>query len=223
MKSIMKTKMLLTGLVMAAVICCTACRGNAKTNETSVDNTSTKVETYTIRNDKLFTSSDMYNASEKQVVIDHNGRPGADPVFGVDHFSHYAVLFPKQNGGLVKGFVSVSTKGIALQAEKSFFFYNSLCLEKDPMKVNLPAGIILKDGTIVPAMVKVNGKDQPYYASIERKDNDKLSYKPLRGDFAEISFTVKQMKDFCEKNKLTSKKVPFLVFEEVNQIPVNVQ
>lgn len=216
----MKAKSFLTGLVMAAVFCCIACGGNTKSEETSVDTSSTE-EIYTISNNKLTVTSDMYNSSEHQVVIDLNGRPGAEPSFGTHKFVYYAVLFPKQNGGLVKGFISITNKGIALKAEKSFFFYNVFCLEKDPMKVCLPAGIVLEDGTLLPAMVEVNGKDQPYYISIERKDNDVLSYKPLRGDIETMSFTVKQMKDYCLKEKITGDDVPFLKFNEVNKVTIN--
>ena len=145
----------------------------------------------------------LANTVNKGVVFTLKGDLGA----GKTHF--------------VKGFVNISTRGIALKVGKSFFFYNKLCLKKDPVDLYLPAAIVLKDGTILPAMVEVNGKDQPYYISIERKDNDVLSYKPLRGDIETMSFTVKQMKDYCLKEKITGDNVPFLKFNEVNKVTIN--
>ncbi len=219
----MKVKSFLTGLVMAAVLCCIACSSNANSEQPSQQETQPQQQTEVveIRDDDLFTIHDMYSYSDDRTIINHKGNLSKDVDFGTTRVSHYACLFPVEGGGFVKGFVNISTRGIALKVGKSFFFYNKLCLKKDPVDLYLPAAIVLKDGTILPAMVEVNGKDQPYYISIERKDNDVLSYKPLRGDIETMSFTVKQMKDYCLKEKITGDNVPFLKFNEVNKVTIN--
>ena len=216
----MKAKYFLTGLVMAAVLCCISCSNKTKTEEPSkTDQYLPHDEIVELVDDDVLTVLNMYRYSDARTIINHRGNLSKDDVdFGSTHISHYACLFLTEDGKFLQGFVNISTRGIALKVGKSFFFYNALCLKEHPMEVKLSSGIVLKDGTVLPAKVEVNGKDQPYYMSIERKDNDVLTYKPLRGDCAAISVSVKQMKDFCKAHKLTDNIVPFLKFDEVNKI-----
>ena len=218
----MKAKYFLTGLIVVAVMCCITCSCNKSSEQPSQQETQPQqqMQVDTLQDDDLLILIDMYSYSDERTIINHRGELSKDVDLGMTHVSHYACLFPVKGGGFVKGFINITTRGVALKVGSSFFFYNALCLKEKPTQLCLVAGIVLDDGTILPAKVEVNGKDQPYYITIKRKDTDVLTYKSLRGNFDPMSFTVKQMKDYCKAEKITGDNVPFLIFSEVNTVTI---
>lgn len=212
----MKTKIFLAGLVMAAAALCISCSDSReqklKKIAKELDKLEEEIKNTPVPDNKITINPVLYQISDIHVVYDHHGAPTNDVNFGNDHMDHYRLLLPKENGGFEIGYVVKTTSGITIQANKKFYFYNDLGLKgRSTRELYNVVGIVRNDGSLIPMTIKVNGKDNQIMRKC--KDSDVLTFVPLlRGVDVELSFTVKELKDYCYKNKLTIDAVPYLKF-----------
>lgn len=203
----MKTKLYWAGLVIAAALMCTSCTNKNRTATVStVDE-----EVFVIHDDKNLINGDLWRASEIRQIYGSAGQLCEDYDFGHNYIDQYRALFVKQDGGFAVGYVVITHRGITLQSDKSFYFYNRHCLKKLPEVFNI-SGMVLNDGTLIPVKIQVNGADDKFMKDC--KDTDVIGFVPLRLNEDTILFSVKDMKDYCTKNNLPSKAVPYLKFND---------
>ncbi|MDN0053826.1 hypothetical protein QVN91_12845 [Bacteroides caecigallinarum] len=212
----MKTKFFMTGLAIVAASICVSC-GNSterklKEIRKGVDELETQMKSRPVPDDKLLINSVLYQISDTRKIYNHRGMETDVPDFGRDHITHMRILFPKETGGFEVGYLVKTTRGISLQANKTFYFYNKLGLTGDIVDIYSVAGMILSDGTFIPVRITVKGKDNPIMWQC--KDTDVLTFEPLvRIDFR-LSYTVKELKDYCNKNGIKYDAVPYLQFTD---------
>lgn len=220
----MKTKFFLTGLVMAAVVFVSC--GRCNQSKASLDKEETpKASVMPVRDNKLTINFDLYNISEEHIAFSSHGTPateplagdtrgtrGTDDMFGSDHLDHYRTLFVKEDGGLTVGYVVKTTRGITLQTEKSFYFYNDLCLKQRTHSLYNIIGMVKNDGSLIPMKIMIDGKDNQIMR--ECKGDETLTFVPLRGNDKEMQYTVQELKDYCNKHGLTIDAVPYLKFSD---------
>lgn len=208
----MKTKIFWAGLVMAAAAMYVSCTdNNTGNNRAEALPTAAEEEAVVIRNDKNLINGDLYRASETRQIYGPAGELCDNVNFGRDHFSQSRVLFVKQSGGFSVGYEVITDGGIVLQSEKSFYFYNRHCLKPIPEVFNI-SGMILNNGTLIPVKLQVNGADNKFMKDC--KDTDIISFVPLRSNEDAIKHSVKEMKDYCNKNGIKAKAVPYLQFSD---------
>lgn len=152
-----------------------------------------------VPDNKYTINSVLYQISDIHVVYDRHGMPTNDVDFGSnDHIDHSRLLLPKENGGFEIGYVVKTSRGVTIQANRSFYFYNDLCLKERTRELYNVVGMVRSDGSLIPMTIKVNGKDNQIMRKC--KDSDVLTFVPLlRGVDIELSFTVKELKDYCYK------------------------
>ena len=210
----MKTKFFMTGLVMTAVLLCVSC-GNSterklKEIRQGVEELEEQIKSRPVPDDEVLINPVLYQISDIRRIYDHRGSETDDLDFGRDHIDHRRILIPKESSGFEVGYLVKTTRGISLQANKTFYFYNKLGLTSDIVEIYSVAGMILSDGTLIPVKITVKGKDNPIMW--ECKDTDVLNFEPLvRIDF-KLSYTVKELKDYCNKNGIKYDAVPYLQF-----------
>ena len=155
----MKTKFFMTGLVMAAVLLCGSC-GNSterklKEIRQGVEELEKQMKSRPVPDDEVLINPVLYQISDTRRIYDHRGSETDDLDFGRDHIDHRRILIPKESGGFEVGYFVKTTRGISLQANKAFYFYNKLGLTGDIVEIYSVAGMILSDGTLIPVRITV--------------------------------------------------------------------
>lgn len=214
----MKTKFFMTGLVMAAVLLCGSC-GNSterklKEIRQGVEELERQMKSRPVPDDDVLINPVLYQISDIRRIYDHRGSETDDLDFGRDHITHMRILFPKETGGFEVGYLVKTTRGVTLQSNKAFYFYNKLGLIGDIVNIYTVAGIVLADGTLVPAKVTIPGNNNPIM--IKCKDSDILTFEPLvRNDnIKRLKYTIKDLKDYCKQKGLKHQAGPFLEFTD---------
>lgn len=210
----MKTKIFWAGLVMAAAAMCVSCsnKGDGQNQENS-DAGIIDERAETIPDSEVLINPTLYEISDTRVIYDSHGALTDDVAFGSDHIGHYRILLPKENGGFEVGYVVKTTRGITLQSNKSFYFYNDLSLKERTNEIINVVGMVRADGSLIPMKITVNGKENQIVFKCQ--DSDVLTFIPLvRKVETNLTFTVKEMKDYCNKNGIKAKAVPYLQFSD---------
>ena len=196
----------LVGLVMAAVTLFTSCR-NQKEKKLDdilrqIDELGEEIKSVPVPDDGSRINYVLYQISDVHKVFGAHGSETKDLDFGGNGFDYYRLLLPKELGGFEVGYLVKTVLGVTLQSNKTFYFYNKLGLTSDIVEIYSVAGMILSDGTLIPVKITVKGKDNPIMW--ECKDTDVLTFEPLvyNTDIKELSFSVKELKEYCTKNGL---------------------
>ena len=96
---------------------------------------------------------------------------------------------------------------------KVFYFYNELCFCERIHSICSVVGMERSDGKLIPMKILVDGKENPIMKDC--KDSDVLRFVPLYGNSdIELKYTVRELKEYCEKNGLPARAVPFLHFTD---------
>lgn len=202
---------------MAAAALCVSCT-NSKENKlrdisNQLDELVEDIKNTPVPDDKITINPVLYQISDVHKVYDHHGAPTDDVDFGRDHMDHSHILIPKENGGFDVGYVVKTTRGITLQANRSFYFYNDLCLKERTKDIINVVGMVKADGTLIPMKILTNGKENQIMKQC--KETDVLTFVPLvRKVDTKLTFTVKELRDYCLKNGLKIHAVPYLKFSD---------
>lgn len=213
----MKAKFFMVGLVMAAAVVCLSCSGNTKEKKLKeiadgVEQLENDVKNQPVPDDEVLINHVLYQISDTRKIYNHRGMETDTPDFGHDVFTYRRTLFPKENGGFEVGYMVKTTKGVTLQANKAFYFYNTLGLTGDILEIYSVSGVIRADGSIIPVRITIPTDKNPIMWKC--KDTDVLTFEPLiRLDF-KLSYTVKQLKDYCKAHGLKADAVPYLFFTD---------
>ncbi len=99
---------------------------------------------------------------------------------------------------------------------KYFIFYNELCLSERIHSICSVVGMERSDGKLIPMKILVDGKENPIMKDC--KDSDVLRFVPLYGNSdIELKYTVRELKEYCEKNGLPARAVPFPAFHRLSK------
>ena len=214
----MKMNLFLVGLVMAAVTLFTSCR-NQKEKKLDdilrqIDELGEEIKSVPVPDDGSRINYVLYQISDVHKVFGVHGSETKDLDFGGNGFDYYRLLLPKELGGFEVGYLVKTVRGVTLQSNKTFYFYNELGLTESHIDLYSVAGLIRADGSLIPVKITVEGKENPIMR--ECKDTDVLTFEPLiRDDNVKLlCFTVKELKDYCKTHGLKAKAVPFLFFTD---------
>ncbi len=201
---------------MAAAVVCLSC-GNTKEKKLKeiadgVEQLEQDIKNRPVPDDKVLINTVLYQISDTRKIYNHRGMETDVPDFGHDVITYRRILFPKEAGGFEVGYLVKTSLGVVLQSNKSFYFYNALALTGDIIDIYTVVGVIMKDGTLVPARVTIPGNDNPIMWKC--KDTDVLTFEPLLKVDLKLSYTVKQLKDYCKAHGLKADAVPYLFFTD---------
>lgn len=213
----MKTKLFVVGLVMAAAVVCLSCSGNTKEKKLKeiadgIEQLDNELKNQQVPDDEVLINHVLYQISDTRKIYNHRGMETDNPDLSGDHIDHSRVLFPKEAGGFEVGYVVKTTRGVTLQSNKSFYFYNALALTGDIIDIYTVVGVIMKDGTLIPVRVTIPTDKNPIMWKC--KDTDVLTFEPLVRVDLKLSYTVKQLKDYCKAHGLKADAVPYLFFTD---------
>ncbi|MCX4348172.1 MAG: hypothetical protein OSJ76_00115 [Alphaproteobacteria bacterium] len=225
----MKTKIFWAALAIAAAAICTSCshsgqKANSSASSDVEETTLNETEETAIGNEQIpdveILDRVLHAMSNKAVIYNHYGhlvnassKQGELEFIRGDHIAHYRLLLPKEDGGFKVGYMTKTTRGVSIYANKVFYFYNELCLSERIHSICSVVGMERSDGKLIPMKILVDGKENPIMKDC--KDSDVLRFVPLYGNSdIELKYTVRELKEYCEKNGLPARAVPFLHFTD---------
>ena len=214
----MKMNLFLVGLVMAAATLCTSC-GNPKEKKlddilSQIDELGEEIKSVPVPDDGSRINYILYQISDVQKVFGVHGSETNDLDFGGNAYDYYRLLLPKELGGFEVGYLAKTVRGVTLQSNKAFYFYDTTGLTDNIVDLYSVAGIVRADGALIPVKITIEGNDNPIM--IKCKDSDVLTFEPLvrNDDLKLLCFTVKELKDYCKQNGLKHHGGPFLEFTD---------